>query len=118
MHTAVRRARETGGLKVWDVLTSGGRRHTIAILYADQEDDNGGNAGAVYIFQRAPSVTLSESSNTANESGGSITLTATDDSVVATAGPVTVTGATEVLAVSPNVDTSAFTQHHVRIAGP
>ena len=48
----------------------------------------------------------------------SITLTATDDSVVATAGPVTVTGATEVLAVSPNVDTSAFTQHHVRIAGP
>lgn len=48
----------------------------------------------------------------------SVTLTAGDDSIVATAGPVTVAAATEVLAVSPNVDTSAFTQHHVRIIGP
>ena len=48
----------------------------------------------------------------------SITLTAADDSVVATAGPVTVAGASEVVALVPNVDTSAFTQHHVRIVGP
>lgn len=47
-----------------------------------------------------------------------VTLTAGDDSVVATAGPVTVAGASEVVAVSPNVDTSSFTQHHVRIIGP
>ena len=47
-----------------------------------------------------------------------VTLTAGDDSVVATAGPVTVSAGSEVVAVSPNVDTSSFTQHHVRIIGP
>ena len=47
-----------------------------------------------------------------------ITLTAGDDSAVATAGPIAVTGAAEVVPVSPNIDTSAFTQHHVRIIGP
>lgn len=48
----------------------------------------------------------------------SVTLTAADDTAVAAAGPVVVTGGTEVVAVSPNVDTSAFTRHHVRIIGP
>ncbi|MEM7285809.1 MAG: hypothetical protein AAF480_05610 [Actinomycetota bacterium] len=47
-----------------------------------------------------------------------VTLTAADDTVVATAGPITVTGSSETVAVSPNVDVSAFTRHHVRIIGP
>ena len=41
VHTTLRSARNPGGVRVWDAILAG-RRHTIAILFAQQEDDNGG----------------------------------------------------------------------------
>ena len=52
--------------------------------------------------------------------GGELHVTLSDagGTAVATAGPITIAGATEVIAVSPTVDTTAFVNHHLRIVGP
>ena len=47
-----------------------------------------------------------------------VTLSASDGSVAATAGPVTVTGTPMVVPVAPSIDIGAYVAHHVRIIGP
>jgi len=54
VHTTVRNVSRPGGLRVWDLVV-GGRRHTIAILFADREDDNGGRIeGFLYSLRVEP----------------------------------------------------------------
>lgn len=48
----------------------------------------------------------------------SVTLAAADGSVVATAGPTTVSGTSATLVVTPTPEVGDFVSHHLRIIGP